>query len=430
MIHVTNDAYDVSLFLSGDDDHYEIRDGNKLFYTSAHVYEADFHVLNIRVETRNLQRSDNLRITVRLADHNAHRRIYFYASHNESSNNYLWHRSIREGFDFAKDYQIEADTNAHRNVSAVSGMVYDYSVWVLGGNTTDSNQVWRSDTAGHTWRRVQQKEGKELPVRRQQSAVVHNGYMYVIGGKAGPNSINSYGQNSALVNSDDIYRSKNGAEWEEVETQGEKFPGLSSPLLMSHGGTLWVIGGDYGGTHSYYHAWFSVDDGVTWARKTTDGDVPVVENGKAFYYGGVLFAASPYHDRIWESRDGGVTWERSPQIAWELQFKDGRVNGSQLEVRGAFHNGKFIAIKECVTKRNTLGIGDSICMAENNREFGLSWDMDIYLDDPGHYEHQDGWLARPIQHKGLRNPHMVISDPNIRYKFNNSRLDYPDDMSQ
>ena len=166
--------------------------------------------------------------------------------------------------------------------SARSGhqsVVFDYDgsgdkMWVIGGVESDAtnndvtkNDVWHS-TNGKDWTPVRvDGAAKGFSLRKNFSAVVHEGQMWVIGGGGRGND----GGGSRWINS--VYSSTNGATWKLVRADSAAggFPPRNGHSSVSHGDRMWVIGGyNPRGDFDYLNDVWSSTNGVTWEEETSN----------------------------------------------------------------------------------------------------------------------------------------------------------------
>ena len=93
-----------------------------------------------------------------------------------------------------------------------------------------------------------------LKVRFLEGAPYDKGErLFLVGGQ---------GEGNSLFN--DVWVSRNGGDWDQVQTSGDVFRRLGGHALVSHRGNLWVIGGAAGVT-SLEDVWYS-GDGVSWSK--------------------------------------------------------------------------------------------------------------------------------------------------------------------
>ena len=171
------------------------------------------------------------------------------------------------------------------------------STYVIGGDNLQSLfDVWRT-TDGEHWTLLSQNI---LSNRIFYGCTVHNGYIYVVGG----------------LGFHDVWRSKNGIDWEQVTgnvpfLKGECFAGS----LASFNGRLWMVcGGNNGfGQGSIRKEVWSSGDGKIWKQeKDFEGskryytDVIVWDN-KLWVVGGFNFEEGNTKS-IWYMKPNG-TWK-------------------------------------------------------------------------------------------------------------------------
>lgn len=117
-----------------------------------------------------------------------------------------------------------------------AAVYHDGRIYVMGGfgNRQRFNDVWASDD-GEEWELV--RDNAPWAARSHLSATVHNGYIYITGG----GTWNAEERQHEYFN--DVWRSRNGADWEAVTLNADWTPRFS-PGLVSLKGHLWLIGGD------------------------------------------------------------------------------------------------------------------------------------------------------------------------------------------
>ena len=139
------------------------------------------------------------------------------------------------------------------SIRSHASVVVANRVYVIGGfhGTSDTDRVWRSDTdnvVNQDWTQV--ATGTRFSARRNHSAVVLDGAIYVIGG---------------LPRDDEVWRSADqGVTWTQVAT-GARFSARHEHTSAALSGALYVIGG-FDGTNRLNDVWKSTDQGVTWTN--------------------------------------------------------------------------------------------------------------------------------------------------------------------
>ena len=182
-------------------------------------------------------------------------------------------------------------------------VVHNGRIYVIGGRAEGNRdrEVWSSDD-GLDWQMETNTPGFTYDGgRRQFSALSHNGSIYVIAGQSG-NAKN------------DVWSSADGREWMLV-TNDAGFAERSSYAAVVHNGTMFVIGGeDYeeGGSYPEYNDVWASADGAQWTMLSSPfGEV--IYHAKAVSYQGKIIMmggtnqSGPFSS-VWSSVDG-VEWE-------------------------------------------------------------------------------------------------------------------------
>ncbi|HEY5757715.1 MAG TPA: Ig-like domain-containing protein [Steroidobacter sp.] len=203
---------------------------------------------------------------------------------------------------------------------------FNGKLWVIGGHgrsigasgpSVPLNDVW-SSTDGDTW--VRETAAAPFAARYQHEVVVHNGRIWVIGGRASDRLR-------------DIWSSDDGLNWTQVAATA----GFDDRLYyraVSFNGRLRIIGGIPYDTADTRYSWSSTD-GVTWTR----GNLPApwaprdhhqvaVLNGKLWLSAGAAQGFNHTND-VWSSTDG-ENWTR---VAQGTSFK-GRSSHSMAALDG------------------------------------------------------------------------------------------------
>jgi len=175
-------------------------------------------------------------------------------------------------------------------------------LWVIGGTTLeqgDTNDVWRS-ADGANWTRVT-TVGPIFSPRNSHRAIVFNNRLWVIGGWSDPN----LGGTGERYN--DVWSSADGVNWTQ-ETANAAFAARAGFATAAHSGRLWVFGGALADDSNVNDVWSSVD-GITWTEETAsaaftarNGHTVTVLNNEFLLIGGVAGAA--YNDEVWRSANG------------------------------------------------------------------------------------------------------------------------------
>jgi hypothetical protein len=210
-----------------------------------------------------------------------------------------------------KDLDWGIDVNApFQSRDSHGTVVFNNAIWVMGG--LDGNpvtqgtmvqywkaphfaDVWKSKN-GHDWELVTDKApwGK----RRSLPLVVFKDKIWLIGG---------YEQ--GVGTKGDIWSTNNGKDWKLV-TEGASFGAREGHTVTVFQDKLWLIGGvNFDKRETYNDVWYS-EDGLIWKPATTnapfsvryDHDVSVFKD-KMWLTGGLDFGDNISHD-IWTSTDG------------------------------------------------------------------------------------------------------------------------------
>lgn len=201
--------------------------------------------------------------------------------------------------------------------------VHDGAIWILGGDTTSGwyqNDVWRS-IDGVQWTRV--TNNVPWAPRILHVAGSFDGYLWVMGGQ----TIHEPGPNLAPdAIYDDIWRSRDGANWEQVHVEGKHWsPRGMIDRLVVHDERMWILGG---GTYpnpgqpdrEYSNEVWSSADGAHW---TFHGEAPWAPrqyhnaeswNGELWVMAGAGNYTNLPSD-TWHSKDG-KHWTRVENSPW------------------------------------------------------------------------------------------------------------------
>jgi dihydrofolate reductase len=116
-------------------------------------------------------------------------------------------------------------------------VVHNGKMWVIGGKDKDGeakNDVW-SSTDGVTWTTA--TDSADFSVRYDHSSVVFDKRIWVIGGRKGRAHIGT--------NNNEVWNSTNGATWTTI-TATVKFTARRAHSSAVFNNRVWVIGGDDG----------------------------------------------------------------------------------------------------------------------------------------------------------------------------------------
>ncbi len=203
-------------------------------------------------------------------------------------------------------------------------------IYLIGGmNSIDSsvssdetfNDVWKSADRGKTWQEVTPTDkvaavtNKTLFSARayHQAVVMEDCNIYLIGGNDGSNNLN------------DVWKSQDGAKWEEVlaHDASDRFVPRYDHEVLAKGSELYVIGGSTKtssivyGENALNDVWKSTKDGKTWQKVTPKGGQlfsdrfghqAVVKDGIIYLVAGAVGYNNSNND-IWKSKNG-TSWEQ------------------------------------------------------------------------------------------------------------------------
>ena len=188
-------------------------------------------------------------------------------------------------------------------------VVHNGRMYVLGGRDSSgyANDVW-SSADGRSW---VEEPAAAWSARREHQALVHNGRMYVLGGQR---------SGSDGGRASDVWSSVDGKNWTE-ETAAAGWSERYSHQALVHNGRMYVLGGFEGGLSGRNDVWSSVDgknwtlekehnNAVGWVGRT--GHQVVSRNGRLYLLGGLRSGGK---NDVWSSVDGKI---------WRLEKEDDR----------------------------------------------------------------------------------------------------------
>ncbi len=241
-------------------------------------------------------------------------------------------------------WTLATDTPGWTARYAQAAIVFDNEMWVLGGYTSDfddHNDVWHSPD-GINWTCA--TSSAPWAKRNSLSCVAFGGYMWVLGGHNNASGI--------MGTLQDIWRSSDGVNWEEVTPAGASWPERCQAVALVHDGHMWILGGYYFDTEGVTRLrndvwcsangidWTEVTDTAPWeARSTASGQVA---DGKMWLYAGSTDPAnnSGLKNDLWSSQDG-LNWTRELSSAgWGPRCSAGSaVFKNSLWMLGGFEAG-------------------------------------------------------------------------------------------
>jgi hypothetical protein len=179
---------------------------------------------------------------------------------------------------------------------AATAVVYMGKIWVMGGLDTEDfvhhSDVWCSED-GIDWQLV----ADEAPwgQRGMHGSVIFDGSMWVMGGGV----YNDAYPNNTVVDYNDVWRSEDGRNWEQVTASAGWGPRRFHSVLV-HDHQIWVIAGYARGNLN--EVWSS-RDGKTWTEVRSDMIWSIRHEPACLSYKGAIwlmggYGAELYND-IW-----------------------------------------------------------------------------------------------------------------------------------
>ncbi len=208
---------------------------------------------------------------------------------------------------------------------ALSCLVYNGKMWVIGGgNTSYLNDVW-SSIDGMTWTQVLANNNSPGPnqfaQRKGQTCLVYNNKMWVIGGYTTANPFN------------DVWSSSDGVTWTKVladtaSPTSSQFSRRSGATGLSYNGSMWLISGQTAGGISN-DVWSSTD-GITWtpvlANNNSPGpsQFPQRSYQTSVVYGNAMWVIGGYDlnglNDVWYSTNGQYWTEMTASAAFPGRY--------------------------------------------------------------------------------------------------------------
>jgi hypothetical protein len=234
------------------------------------------------------------------------------------------------------------------------------NLYVMGGRTPAPSQfdpfasilwndVWRSADKGATWRPI---GTAPWAPRAYFQAVSKDGVMYVLGGQDQVS-----GQPSTFYN--DVWASRDGRSWTRL-TEHAPWQARAGLSAVVKDGWIYVLGGSNGddvaiggsGRVLFDDVWRS-RDGRSWQRVTANapwaaraGGALVVKDGYLYLLGGedgflcTVGAGGlqcPYFNDVWRSRNGADWKQLTPSASWTARpGLQSQVLGDTIVVFGGF----------------------------------------------------------------------------------------------
>ncbi len=208
------------------------------------------------------------------------------------------------------NFTISLDTFSKRENHQVVEIKGD--LYLIGGTDgSPRNDVWKS-TDGHNWVEIrshkENPENNQFSPRENHQVVAIDDTMFVIGGNDGSQIF------------DDVWKSRNGKDWEPVNTNSSPtFSARYDHQVVVKDDAIYLIGGN-DGSQRLNDVWESQDDGVSWKNILRQNDTAdntndftarsdhqvVVKDGAMYLIGGY---DGVYRNDVWKS-ENGVSWTK------------------------------------------------------------------------------------------------------------------------
>ena len=204
-------------------------------------------------------------------------------------------------------------SSPQRATAAATVQIARNGIFVLGGNESGSavndmqNDVWSSMDGG-SWR--EDTSSANWTARELHQVVAHRGRMYLLGG------VVATGQTST-ENRNDVWSSLDGKNWSLV-TGSAGWSARGGHQGLVHNGRMYVLGGRDANGHRN-DVWSSAD-GVTWRKDKANNSVDwVLALYQAVAHNGRMYVLGGYNKSdVWSSADGSI-WRFEGNAAWGLR---------------------------------------------------------------------------------------------------------------
>ena len=254
-------------------------------------------------------------------------------------------------------------------------------MYLLGGvvatgekSTENRNDVW-SSLDGKTWRQDKANNNAGWTARGGHQALVHNGRMYVLGGR------------DATQHRNDVWSSADGKNWDLVTGSAGWSGGLYR--AVAHNGRMYMTGG-----YNNSGVWSSAD-GSIWRFEGNAAWGPrhlhqaVSHAGRLYVLGGIQGDSSTNRTSdVWSSLDGRI-WVREKA---NTDVSDPGFSWSQRDRHQALSRDGFLY----VLGGNANGLRKDVWSSSD----GKSWDEETSAA---------GWGAREYHQAVVFPPHLALS---------------------
>lgn len=200
------------------------------------------------------------------------------------------------------NWVMETDLAGFGARSGHQSVVFDNKLWVIGGRLSSETEInlndvwWSSD--GKKWHRATGSAG--FAPRKEFSAVVHNGRIYVANGYDG----------KTFTYMNDVWSSGDGISWVN-ETAAAPYAARGANALVSYGGSMYMMCGRSGSMGPLYNDVWASYDGKTWTQKTAAAQFTARTGAAAAVFAGKIWMAggmgpNTVGSDIWYTPEGAV----------------------------------------------------------------------------------------------------------------------------
>ncbi|MFC1526421.1 hypothetical protein ACFL6X_06385 [Candidatus Latescibacterota bacterium] len=216
-----------------------------------------------------------------------------------------------------KDEELRGDWEG-RHTSGYA--IHRDRMWIVGGDPIQGHyqgDVW-SSADGRGW--VCATDQVPWAPRALHHTVAFQGHLWVMGGQTVPQFA---GAETRFFG--DVWRSVDGAEWEEVGTRGQMWAprGMIGGSAVLHD-RMWILGGGRYDTpdvpdRAFYNDVWSSADGVHWERHLEEAPWSPRQYHEVAVWDGKLWVLEGWNQEnrndVWYSEDGDA-WHELPDTPW------------------------------------------------------------------------------------------------------------------
>ncbi|MEX2558921.1 MAG: hypothetical protein WD403_03355, partial [Pirellulales bacterium] len=200
--------------------------------------------------------------------------------------------------------------------------VFKDKMWIVGGDVNQGHyhfDVWSSPD-GKSWTHVNPGGGVPWGPRALHHTLVFDDRLWVMGGQTIPQFA---GEKEVFHR--DIWTSRDGVEWEQVQPQEPYWParGMIGGSAVFQG-RMWILGGGTYDTpgapeRKFYNDVWSSADGVRWQRHVEQAPWEPRQYHEVAVFDDRLWVLEGYYNAnrndVWHSSDG-LDWHELPDTPW------------------------------------------------------------------------------------------------------------------